>query len=417
MADLDDDNGACIRALLGPPPSLLSAATAGDDDDDDDRASATYSYDDIDESALFRPLSECAESTDGGDADDDDGDAATTVRSGHAAALFRRLNTQTDASRFVGAVMGSDDDDDDAESKRPRTRRRKRRRVVAADDDEDNISTADESADNCSGKRSRSDAAEERRQEAAEEKRAAMAKLTHSEHVVTPLQLRDIATTLGDVGRAQTDLKPLDGFPVALQTNRSHKDCEICRVGDIGRTAHSGVLASVHAIFEVYIGATTIDNIYQMMTEKYNEYIRRHNTQSRLHQLRQPLYVEWSIEMVRRHYNEHEVNHLKIAHDTITTLADKMNFTHNKMTYYQQTRGGEVLTRHDAREVKLWMSQSKLLMDLLKQFNHIKADVLRNSVHLNGGGGGGGGGGGKSTAMSGLTQNSSGRGATGFTRR
>jgi hypothetical protein len=134
---------------------------------------------------------------------------------------------------------------------------------------------------------------------------------------------------------------------------------------------------------------------------------------------------EWTFDMVRRHFDEHETNQLKILYDMIITASDAMNFCISNMAYYEQTRGDEKMPRQDFNAIKIWLALSNHILKILRDFQIVRYTILTGALPagMRGNGGikpgaaGGGGGNGTSSAMSKLTQNAATRGATGFNNR
>lgn len=243
--------------------------------------------------------------------------------------------------------------------------------------------------------------------------------LTGEAHMIADLSMNAMADVYSKVGATRTELRPLNAFPTEFKTNRSHHNCELCRVGDSGRTMHSGVLADVYAIFNTNIGAVPIGKIYEMITSTYNNYVRALNASTRLAEYGQEPYKEWTIEMVQTHYDAHEVNLLKILYDLAIAVSDKMGFTNSQMTYYVQERGGEQVLRSDIHQEKLYLTQGKFLRDTIKDIVMLKHAILTQtgSLGMVSNSSGANGNGGQSSAMSRLTQRGATRGATGFNNR
>lgn len=286
-------------------------------------------------------------------------------------------------------------------------------------------------------------------------------KLTGEAHQISAIHLDAVARSLGEVATRQTQLVPLEDFPEEFLTNRSYADCELCHIGDSGRTSHSGALKDIYTIFDTYIGAVPLGKIYEMILNTYNRYVRDVNAQAlavatSLSKPQEP-YKMWTFEMVERHFTSHEVNHMKMLYDMIITNDEKMRFTHSRMTYYLQSRDdGKKLYRHDPVQNKLWIMHGKFQLELFDRLEAMRRNSMFAATHNMGtgagsGGGGGGGGrsgggggrvvggksrgsaaapaatsgsgsgsggtGGKSSAMSKLTQNAATRGENGFNNR
>lgn len=285
-----------------------------------------------------------------------------------------------------------------------------KKRVRARDDDaeeEDNYDDDEEEAEEASG------FDEEEADGEAVKLPAPNDKLEGVAHQVADLNAEAVMRSMQELGMRRTELRPLSDFPAEFQTNReNYADCELCTNGDSGRTAHSNqALKAIYGLLNEFIGTCPMNKIYEMQLTSYNDYVRSLNASSSLFKLGQEAYKEWTFEMVRNHFEHHEVSVPKMLHDAIVTLSDKMRFTHRNMTYYEQERGGEKVVRSDKNSEDLFLRQISTMLKLVEALEKQRVGGKKTAA------GGGGAAAGKSTAMSRLTQASASRGETGFNNR